>query len=56
MKKKIENEVLNKITLTQDLSVQRFVSWLMCSEFRSLSAAGLFKYVWPFCYHQVLKG
>ena len=20
------------------------------------SAAGLFKYVWPFCYHQVLKG
>ena len=21
-----------------------------------LSAAGLFKYVWPFCYHQALKG
>ena len=20
------------------------------------SAAGLFKYVWPFCYHQALKG
>ena len=20
------------------------------------SAAGLFKYVWPFCYHQLLKG
>ena len=22
----------------------------------TLSAAGLFKYVWPFCYHQALKG
>ena len=21
-----------------------------------LSAAGLFKHVWPFCYHQELKG
>ena len=21
-----------------------------------MSAAGLFKYVWPFCYHQALKG
>ena len=21
-----------------------------------LSTAGLFKYVWPFCYHQALKG
>ena len=23
---------------------------------RPLSAAGLFKYVWPICYHQALKG
>ena len=22
----------------------------------NLKAAGLFMYVWPFCYHQVLKG
>ena len=21
-----------------------------------MKAAGLFKYVWPFCYHQALKG
>ena len=21
-----------------------------------LKAAGLFKYVWPFCYHQAVKG
>ena len=23
---------------------------------KKLKAVGLFKYVWPFCYHQTLKG
>ena len=32
-------------------------SMFLCySSLTQLKAAGLFKYVWPFCYHQALKG
>ena len=45
-----------QVNVNWDLRIYWFLVFSVSFNPLRLKAAGLFKYVWPFCYHQALKG